>query len=513
MRCMKCGAEIPEGEFYCPICGSPVQLVPDYASLESLLAGEISGILDDETEVAAGKTRVIRTDDVKRQRSGQSRSGVKTAVGRQTVNMTPINRYSEPGLEERTTTRIGGSGRVSRNTGNLSRSTGNLPRNTGNLPRNTGNLPRNTGTISRHGTGSGGNSVNRSGRTNGSGRTAGSASVPSRGTANRQGAQASPEARRRRQQEMIARRKKEQRRTLIIIAILLVVIFAGGTALLLSLNGNSYSGVMGKAEKAYEAQQYDEAIELYTKAAGIKQKKADPYVGIGRCYKEKAEYDNAELVFFKAIKLEGNCTDAYLEIVALYEEQEDYEAIAELFVDVTDKTVLKACADYIAEVPQITPLGGSFDEPIEVSMKVGKGEIHYTTDGSEPTENDPVYSDKIKLEENETTTIRAITINEKGYRSIEVYEEYKINMDGPESPSVEPSAGTYQTSRKITVTIPEGCRVYYTLDGSDPTADSTEYTGPVTMPDGKSIFSCIAINEYDMESSVIRRQYNLIELD
>ena len=48
MRCLKCGAQIPEGDMYCPKCGSPIQLVPDYTSLENLLADEVKEALGEK---------------------------------------------------------------------------------------------------------------------------------------------------------------------------------------------------------------------------------------------------------------------------------------------------------------------------------------------------------------------------------------------------------------------------------------------------------------------------------
>lgn len=41
MRCRKCGAEIKEGSLYCEICGEEVRIVPDYSSLDELLAEHV----------------------------------------------------------------------------------------------------------------------------------------------------------------------------------------------------------------------------------------------------------------------------------------------------------------------------------------------------------------------------------------------------------------------------------------------------------------------------------------
>jgi uncharacterized Zn finger protein (UPF0148 family) len=33
--CSKCGAQFPDDELICPVCGQEVQLVPDYVTIES----------------------------------------------------------------------------------------------------------------------------------------------------------------------------------------------------------------------------------------------------------------------------------------------------------------------------------------------------------------------------------------------------------------------------------------------------------------------------------------------
>lgn len=39
MKCQKCGADIPEGKFYCESCGSAVQMVPDYNPVDDIPIG------------------------------------------------------------------------------------------------------------------------------------------------------------------------------------------------------------------------------------------------------------------------------------------------------------------------------------------------------------------------------------------------------------------------------------------------------------------------------------------
>ena len=38
--CSQCGAQIPDGEVFCPECGKEVQLVPDYETMGSRMQQE-----------------------------------------------------------------------------------------------------------------------------------------------------------------------------------------------------------------------------------------------------------------------------------------------------------------------------------------------------------------------------------------------------------------------------------------------------------------------------------------
>lgn len=61
MICTHCGAEIPEGQMVCPVCGADIQIVPDYNPLDDVLAQEVRGSVE-------GATRQIRTDDIRKYR-------------------------------------------------------------------------------------------------------------------------------------------------------------------------------------------------------------------------------------------------------------------------------------------------------------------------------------------------------------------------------------------------------------------------------------------------------------
>ncbi|MGN0306835.1 MAG: chitobiase/beta-hexosaminidase C-terminal domain-containing protein [Lachnospiraceae bacterium] len=76
-------------------------------------------------------------------------------------------------------------------------------------------------------------------------------------------------------------------------------------------------------------------------------------------------------------------------------------------------------------------------------------------------------------------------------------------------PVVWPESGTYEQAEFITVDVPEGVQIYYTMDGTIPTRESTLYHEPIPMPLGESRFAFIAFSPQGFEGELIGREYLL----
>ena len=145
-------------------------------------------------------------------------------------------------------------------------------------------------------------------------------------------------------------------------------------------------------------------------------------------------------------------------------------------------TLTYDCAPEV-EAPVINPATGTYyeDQTVEIT---GDSEttIHYTTDGSEPTANSPVYNGTFTAEyaAGGTTTIKAIAYDNQNNPSPVVEAIYTW---GVPSVTIIPDS-RLTTAESVTVTLtgsPAGAQVYYTTDGSTPTTESTLYDGPFSV--------------------------------
>lgn len=125
-------------------------------------------------------------------------------------------------------------------------------------------------------------------------------------------------------------------------------------------------------------------------------------------------------------------------------------------------------------------------------------QIHYTTDGSKPTESSPIYSEPITLKEK--TKIRAVAILDGFKNSATISKTVKIGNfietdNTPDSDDSTTSKIKYKTTYMaekgymyITLTPQKTTdTIYYTLDGSKPDKNSKKYSKRVKLTDSTTV--------------------------
>jgi len=163
-----------------------------------------------------------------------------------------------------------------------------------------------------------------------------------------------------------------------------------------------------------------------------------------------------------------------------------------------------------AATPTFTPPGGSYTTAQQVAIvdATPGASIYYTTDGTIPTAASKLVSGTISVSTNET--INAIAAA-SGYNNSGVGSAIYTFTPEPTAatPTFTPPSGSYTTAQQVTITdATPGASVYYTTNGTTPSASSTFYSGPLTVANSQTV-EAIAISPGYNESPVATASYNL----
>ena len=274
---------------------------------------------------------------------------------------------------------------------------------------------------------------------------------------------------------------------------------------------NSYSHQKNKGNQYYQDGKYEEALACYEKALEIDDtKEASVYLAMGNTYLAMENYDLAIDYLTKSINKDPNNVPAYRALIGYYVERNDYDSIDALRSNVTSEEVLSAFDEMIVPAPLFSLDGGSYNGIRSLEIKVeGNLPIYYTLDGASPTVTAGIrYNGAIELPLGETKVTAVAYDEEKNEYSRQVFSTYHIEIAPPDGPVASPEPGIYGEETYVTLTAAdEDLLIYYTMDGTDPTDESTLYTEPILLPPGECTISAVVYNSYDIPSEICRFNY------
>lgn len=159
--------------------------------------------------------------------------------------------------------------------------------------------------------------------------------------------------------------------------------------------------------------------------------------------------------------------------------------------------------------PTFNPAEGTFFNSVDVALacETEGTTIYYTLDGTDPTDASTPYTEAIHI--TETTTVKAIAIKNSASSEI-VSATYTIStIETVATPVITPEAGSYNTPQQITIACEtDEALIYYTTDGTDPTAESTHYTEPFTLSASATV-KAIAVKEGMNNSQIASAAYTM----
>jgi len=161
----------------------------------------------------------------------------------------------------------------------------------------------------------------------------------------------------------------------------------------------------------------------------------------------------------------------------------------------------------VAKTGQITPPvfsvpAGTYSTPQTVTLSdryltnYGDAYMYYTTDGTTPTVSSPVYVNPITI--SSTTTLKAVAFDVIHDLSDVSIATFTI-LPPAATPAFSPGGGTYSSTQSVTITdSTTGAIIYFTTDGTTPTASSTVYSSPITVPSSETLQAVANANGYSL---------------
>ncbi len=307
---------------------------------------------------------------------------------------------------------------------------------------------------------------------------------------------------------------KESRLRWVVIAFFLVLIISvvvGIVRVSQYMYQNSSSSYQAELAAAFAAEgNYTDAIAHMERSVMLSDEDTSLKYQLAEYYFLNNEDEKGILMLWEIIYAKDvNYQAAYQKIIDYYASQQDYAMIEEILSNCDDMIVVNQFQNYLANEPEFSSPEGTYDEIVYLKLSSNsEGTIYYTMDGTMPTYESSVYREPLILELG-IYKINAIFVNSFGIESDVVSKTYTIDIRVPKPPNVILEGGDYTIPELIEVDVQPFCTVYYTTDGTMPTNESTEYTGPVPMPLGASHFTFIAYSQEGIPGEVTEVDYNL----
>ncbi|MBP7937408.1 MAG: chitobiase/beta-hexosaminidase C-terminal domain-containing protein, partial [Phycisphaerae bacterium] len=140
--------------------------------------------------------------------------------------------------------------------------------------------------------------------------------------------------------------------------------------------------------------------------------------------------------------------------------------------------------------PTISPNGGSHTDSVSVALacSTAGATIRYTTTGSDPTASSTIYTGPVTL--TSSATVKAKAFKSGCTDSALASASFTVTPSPVTvaTPTISPNGGSHTDSVSVALACSTaGATIRYTTTGSDPTASSTIYTGPVTLTSSATV--------------------------
>ena len=182
----------------------------------------------------------------------------------------------------------------------------------------------------------------------------------------------------------------------------------------------------------------------------------------------------------------------------------------------TDSNIAEATFTKLIPVatPTISPNGGNFVNSVNVTLACTTegAAIYYTTNGDAPTVAEGTLYDNNPISLTESVTLKAIAVK-AGMANSDIAEAVFTKLEQVATPTFNPNGGTFETSVDVTLDCAtEGASIYYTINGDEPTTESTLYVegNPFSL-DATTTVKAIAVKDGMAASEIAEATFTKTE--
>ena len=277
-------------------------------------------------------------------------------------------------------------------------------------------------------------------------------------------------------------------------------------------------------EEILDTGDIDRAILMMEQAMALDGKEninVDGLLLLGSAYEAAGRVDEAETLYRQIYtEIVPSAPDAYRNVIRILLASGRESEAAELMQAAYDATGVTSFrqqrTDLLPQSPVVSLTAGYYTEKKTITLSSPQGyDVYYTfsEEGELPADG-TLYTEPLFLDEG-VWNLRAVAVNGE-LVSDPLTASYKIFMPSPQIPGYSLAPGTYEKRQRIWLRPGKenekdtDITIYYTIDGSEPDADSPVYTGePFYLPGGNVTLKAVAVNGYGKASNTLNVGYKI----
>lgn len=276
------------------------------------------------------------------------------------------------------------------------------------------------------------------------------------------------------------------------------------------------TGDMEAAIASFEkAKKQDEAENLVD---------VDGLLMLGSAYEAAGKTDEAAALYEKIYTDTPSRTEAYVNHIRILMNSGkpgDLAKAGELMKTAYERTgdasFQTQRRDLLPAPPEVDLTAGYYEAKKYIAITSYQGyDVYWTFDEkAELPAGGTLWTERVFLDEG-IWNLRAVAVNGE-LVSDELKGTYKIIMPSPQTPQCNLAPGPYKTRQRVRLKPGQENQndddivIYYTVDGSNPDADSPIYSGePVQLPSGHVVtIKAVAVNKYNKVSNMLEVSYKI----